>query len=54
MKEAAEQSHRSEIPEVHAPASFKQLLTMSGEYDVCLVAYEEEAKQGENLILRKL
>ncbi|WHY28182.1 16S rRNA (uracil(1498)-N(3))-methyltransferase [Bacillus wiedmannii] len=47
VKEAAEQSHRSEIPEVHAPASFKQLLSMSNEYDVCLVAYEEEAKQGE-------
>ena len=34
VKEAAEQSHRSEIPEVHAPASFKQLLSMSHEYDV--------------------
>lgn len=47
VKEAAEQSHRSEIPDVHAPVSFKQLLTMSSDYDVCLVAYEEEAKQGE-------
>ncbi|WP_369902573.1 16S rRNA (uracil(1498)-N(3))-methyltransferase [Bacillus manliponensis] len=47
VKEAAEQSHRSEVPTVHAPVTFKQLLTMSKEYDVCLVAYEEEAKQGE-------
>lgn len=47
MKEAAEQSHRSEIPDVQAPASFKQLLAMSSDYDACLVAYEEEAKQGE-------
>lgn len=47
MKEAAEQSHRSEIPDVYAPVSFKQLLAMSNDYDVCLVAYEEEAKQGE-------
>jgi 16S rRNA (uracil1498-N3)-methyltransferase len=38
LPQAAEQSHRSEIPEVHAPASFKQLLSMSGEYDACLVA----------------
>ncbi|WP_242145338.1 MULTISPECIES: 16S rRNA (uracil(1498)-N(3))-methyltransferase [unclassified Bacillus cereus group] len=47
VKEAAEQSHRTEIPHVYAPVSFKQLLEMSKEYDVCLVAYEEEAKQGE-------
>ncbi|MEI4800239.1 16S rRNA (uracil(1498)-N(3))-methyltransferase [Bacillus sp. NPDC077411] len=47
VKEAAEQSHRSEIPTVYAPVSFKELLAMSKDYDNCLVAYEEEAKQGE-------
>ncbi|MFD3447682.1 16S rRNA (uracil(1498)-N(3))-methyltransferase [Microbacteriaceae bacterium 4G12] len=46
-KEAAEQSHRSIVPSVYAPVSFKQLLSMSSEYDACIVAYEEDAKQGE-------
>ncbi|MFX3623781.1 MAG: 16S rRNA (uracil(1498)-N(3))-methyltransferase [Ectobacillus sp.] len=46
-KEAAEQSHRSAVPAVQAPVSFKELLQISAGYDACIVAYEEEAKQGE-------
>ncbi|WP_417899536.1 16S rRNA (uracil(1498)-N(3))-methyltransferase [Bacillus haimaensis] len=46
-KEAAEQSHRSYLPEVTAPLSFAELLKESGNYDHKLVAYEESAKEGE-------
>ncbi|MCA1318884.1 16S rRNA (uracil(1498)-N(3))-methyltransferase [Bacillus tianshenii] len=46
-KEAAEQSHRSFLPEVTAPLSFAELLKESGNYDHKLVAYEESAKKGE-------
>ncbi|WP_416827279.1 16S rRNA (uracil(1498)-N(3))-methyltransferase [Ectobacillus polymachus] len=47
VKEAAEQSHRATIPSVYEPVSFHQLLSFSKKYDVCIVAYEEDAKQGE-------
>lgn len=43
-KEAAEQSHRSIIPEVHEPVTLKQLLNMSSQYDVLFIADEEDAK----------
>ncbi|MGM9987905.1 MAG: 16S rRNA (uracil(1498)-N(3))-methyltransferase [Bacillaceae bacterium] len=46
-KEAAEQSYRNVVPTVEKPLSFKQLLERSKLYDVCIVAYEEDAKQGE-------
>ncbi|UOY94056.1 16S rRNA (uracil(1498)-N(3))-methyltransferase [Ectobacillus sp. JY-23] len=46
-KEAAEQSHRAVVPSVYAPVTFKELLAMSADYDICIVAYEEESKQGE-------
>lgn len=45
-KEAAEQSHRTYIPEVYSIHSFKQLLSRTGSYDAVIVAYEEEARQG--------
>lgn len=45
-KEAAEQSHRTYIPEVYSIHSFKQLLSRAGSYDAVIVAYEEEARQG--------
>ncbi|TLS39352.1 16S rRNA (uracil(1498)-N(3))-methyltransferase [Pseudalkalibacillus caeni] len=47
-KEAAEQSHRTAIPEVEAPLSLQEVIDMEPEYDLKLVAYEEEAKQGES------
>ena len=46
-KEAAEQCHRSVIPEVGSPLSFKQLMKESEKFDVLLFADEEDAKSGE-------
>ncbi|CAM3116190.1 16S rRNA (uracil(1498)-N(3))-methyltransferase [Filibacter tadaridae] len=46
-KEAAEQCHRTVIPEVESPSSFRQLIEQSTRYDVLLVADEEDAKSGE-------
>ncbi|WP_458412448.1 16S rRNA (uracil(1498)-N(3))-methyltransferase [Schinkia sp. CFF1] len=57
-KEAAEQSHRTMVPEIKNPVDLKTLLESSKEYTYKVVAYEEDAKIGEksNLssILRKL
>lgn len=50
-KEAAEQSHRSHIPVVEHPNSLKLLLEASIKFDYKLIAYEEDAKQGEVSIL---
>lgn len=44
-KEAAEQSHRSHIPDIQAVHSFKELANAVKNYDVAIVAYEEEAKK---------
>lgn len=46
-KEAAEQSHRTHVPEIDNLHSFKQLLSKTESYDVVIVAYEEEARQGD-------
>lgn len=46
-KEAAEQSHRSRIPSVNEPIQFDELLSRGSQYDIKIVAYEEEAKAGE-------
>lgn len=43
-KEAAEQSHRVKIPEIHKIHTFKQLLETAKSYDAIIVAYEEEAR----------
>lgn len=52
-KEAAEQSYRNNIPSVLSPVPIKTLLEKAKDYDVKLVAYEEEAKQGETTALAK-
>jgi 16S rRNA (uracil1498-N3)-methyltransferase len=52
-KEAAEQSHRTMIPEVSTPISMKELIKRSNSYDVKIIAYEEEAKEGESAMLTK-
>lgn len=52
-KEAAEQSHRTILPEVMKPMSLKSLLEHSEGFDYKLIAFEEEAKQGEKAILSK-
>lgn len=43
-QEAAEQSHRTKIPKVHDAHSFKQLLSVAEQYDIVLLADEEDAK----------
>ncbi|WP_214480317.1 16S rRNA (uracil(1498)-N(3))-methyltransferase [Bacillus sp. SM2101] len=50
-KEAAEQSHRNKIPDIYDPMTFKKLLENSANYDYKLIAYEEEAKIGEQSVL---
>ncbi|WP_018661419.1 16S rRNA (uracil(1498)-N(3))-methyltransferase [Heyndrickxia acidiproducens] len=45
--EAAEQSHRQHAPSVNPPVAFKELLNLSRTYNHKLVAFEENAKQGE-------
>lgn len=47
-KEAAEQAHRSRVPNVSEPISFQELLSRSKRHHAKIVAYEEEAKRGEN------
>lgn len=41
-KEAAEQSHRSVIPAVEAPVSWKELLRQLHDYDLVCICYEKE------------
>ncbi|MFE8696741.1 16S rRNA (uracil(1498)-N(3))-methyltransferase [Cytobacillus sp. FJAT-53684] len=52
-KEAAEQSHRTSLPEVMSPLQIKSLLKISEGYNHKLIAFEEEAKQGEASVLSK-
>ncbi|MGG5255000.1 16S rRNA (uracil(1498)-N(3))-methyltransferase [Neobacillus sp. SM06] len=46
-KEAAEQSHRTFLPDVFNPVSFKTMLELSSQYDYKLAAFEEESRKGE-------
>ncbi|MDR6747258.1 16S rRNA (uracil(1498)-N(3))-methyltransferase [Bacillus pumilus] len=46
-KEAAEQSYRNIIPRVDPVSTFKELTQLAGEFDKCVVAYEESSKEGE-------
>ncbi|MDO3409155.1 16S rRNA (uracil(1498)-N(3))-methyltransferase [Saccharibacillus sp. CPCC 101409] len=50
-KEAAEQSHRSRIPELSQPLTYRQLLQSFERYDLVLFCYEkEDAKQLRDLV----
>lgn len=42
IKEAAEQSHRSVLPQMLPPLSFKQAVASAGNYTSCVIAYEKE------------
>lgn len=42
--EAAEQSHRTHIPEISSPLSLKQLIASFAHFDAVFIADEEEAK----------
>jgi len=46
-KQAAEQCHRTVIPEIGDPLSLKALIDMSSNYDLLLFADEEDAKSNE-------
>ncbi|MCM3586280.1 16S rRNA (uracil(1498)-N(3))-methyltransferase [Mesobacillus maritimus] len=50
-KEAAEQSHRTKIPNVEEPFNFKELVELGNQFDYKLIAYEEEARKGEASVL---
>ncbi|TDL34495.1 16S rRNA (uracil(1498)-N(3))-methyltransferase [Jeotgalibacillus sp. S-D1] len=52
-KEAAEQSHRHHLPAISAPISFKELVTASKSFDTVVVAFEEQAKNGERSLFSK-
>ena len=52
-KEAAEQSHRQAVPEIYPPVRLDQLIKLGRDYDYKLVAFEEEGKQGENIVLHE-
>lgn len=43
-KEAAEQSHRTHIPEIYEPISFRQLVNQVSNFDDVFIADEEDAK----------
>lgn len=46
-KEAAEQSHRQMVPSVSTPVPFDSLLKLSVNYQLKIVAYEEEARNNK-------
>lgn len=48
IKEAAEQSYREIIPKLNEPANLIELIKVTENYTVKLVAYEEEAKKDTN------
>lgn len=47
-KEAAEQAHRNVVPTINRIHSFKELLSISDSYDIKIIAYEEDAKEGKH------
>ena len=53
-KEAAEQSHRNHVPEITAPKTFRDLIDLGASFDYKVIAYEEEARQGEASVLTEV
>lgn len=53
-QEAAEQSYRQLVPVVSPAVSFKHLVSLANDFDVCLFAYEEAAKAGEKSRLKHI
>ena len=54
VKEASEQSHRTIVPTVQWMNKWEQFLEHSKSFDVCLFAYEEEAKQSLSVALHSV
>jgi len=48
-KEAAEQSHRSTVPQICEVSTWKTLLQRFADYDLVLFCYEEEGRSGNGL-----
>lgn len=46
-QEAAEQSHRTHVPAIKSPITFKELLASIPHYDAVFIADEEDAKRDE-------
>lgn len=44
LKEASEQSHRNHVPKLQEQMDIHELIRYGKQFDVCLFAYEEEAK----------
>jgi 16S rRNA (uracil1498-N3)-methyltransferase len=42
-KEAAEQAHRSRVPDVSGPQSWKQILQLISQVEIALICYEKES-----------
>lgn len=53
-KEAAEQAHRQIVPTISTPIPFDSLLELSGNYQLKIVAYEEEARNNKKGELPRL
>ncbi|WP_301624642.1 16S rRNA (uracil(1498)-N(3))-methyltransferase [Paenibacillus apis] len=53
-KEAAEQSHRSVVPAVETPISWKELLRRLDTYDLVCICYEKEDGGGLRDVLRPM
>ncbi|MFD2778076.1 16S rRNA (uracil(1498)-N(3))-methyltransferase [Ornithinibacillus salinisoli] len=54
VKEASEQSHRTEIPLIHPSMNLVELIKESANYQVKIFAYEEEAKGTDYLSFSKV
>ena len=54
VKEASEQSMRLTIPSIKYESNFKSIYDNMNEYDYVIIAYEEEAKSGEQANFIKL
>ncbi len=54
VKEAAEQSHRTALPEVMAPGTFKEVLKQSARYTKAVIAYEKHGQSNLKAELRAL
>lgn len=50
-KEAAEQSHRQTLPVVDEPVSVKALIEVGKSFDYKMIAFEDDAKEGETSVL---
>lgn len=51
IKEAAEQSHRTLLPNISAPLSIKEVIEYSKSYEYKFIAFEETAKDGVHSVL---